>query len=112
MDYEAFADVVKHFDKTFKCKEDFALRRKLIVEEYREFVAAYKSGDRKAAAKELADVLFVVIGAFDTLFSEEEIQAALMQVAGKNWRKCEAAGEMVVREDGKIVKPTGDSRFV
>lgn len=112
MDYEAFADVVKHFNKTFKAKADFRLRRKLIVEEYREFVAAYKSGDRQAAAKELADILFVVIGAGDTLFTPEEIEAALRQVAGKNWRKCEAAAEMIVREDGKIVKPTGDSRFV
>jgi predicted HAD superfamily Cof-like phosphohydrolase len=56
----------------------------------------------EALAKELADVLYVVYGTADLL--EIPLEAVFTEVHRSNMSKV-VAGEVIRREDGKILKP-------
>ena len=79
------------------------LRVSLIVEELREYREAAADGDVEGIAKELADLLYVVIGTavahgivrFDDVFAE---------VHRSNMSKLDDDGRPIFREDGKVLK--------
>lgn len=113
MDLLAFNEVVEQFDRTFGSPTDpqalIDLRLDLIKEEASEFDQAINSGDKTKAGKELADLLFVVLGAFDTLGLD--LDASLRQVGTKNWAKIQNKEAMKIGPNGKVLKPEGDERF-
>lgn len=80
----------------------FDLRLALIEEEYTEFMEALRWGDPVFIAKEGADLVYVVVG---TLISQgipfNEVFAALQS---SNMSKIGPDGELVKRDDGKILK--------
>lgn len=78
------------------------LRWTLHDEEYRELVAALDSGDRKAIAQELADVVYVSYGT--ALAADINLDVALAEVHRANMDKARAG---VRRTDGKVIKPPG-----
>ncbi|RZU36046.1 putative HAD superfamily Cof-like phosphohydrolase [Streptomyces sp. BK022] len=57
----------------------------------------------EALAKELADLLYVVYGTADLL--EIPLEAVFAEVHRSNMSKVGPAGEVIRREDGKILKP-------
>lgn len=79
------------------------LRFDLIAEEFREYREAAEHGNFEAIAKEIADLVYVVIGTavahgfvrFDEIFAE---------VHRSNMSKLGRDGKPVLREDGKIMK--------
>ncbi len=80
-----------------------ALRFSLIEEECHEFCAAANSEDMDGIAKELADIVYVVIGTaveyglvrFDEIFAE---------VHRSNMSKLGPDGKPIYRPDGKVMK--------
>lgn len=83
-------------------KEVFDLRIKLLDEEYYELIEALNWGDKVQIAKELADLVFVVVGTAVVLdIPFNEVFAAL-QVS--NMTKIGPDGKVNLREDGKVLK--------
>lgn len=86
----------------FLTEDRFSLRKKLIEEEYQEFLDAVEEGDLVNAFKELADLIYVVEGTavemggnLSTVFSE---------VHDSNMSKLDDDGKPIFREDGKVLK--------
>lgn len=79
------------------------LRLDLIEEEYNEYIEAVGEGDLVEIAKELADLMYVVLGTAveHGLVNFDEIFAA---VHASNMTKLGADGKPIRREDGKVVK--------
>lgn len=80
----------------------FALRKRLIQEEFDEICDAYEAGDLVEFADGVADLLYVVYGLgivaglpTDRLFAE---------VHGSNMSKLGEDGKPIYREDGKVLK--------
>lgn len=88
---------------SFPGAELFRLRRKLILEEFREYrIAAATSEDPADVFKELCDLLYVVYGtALTHGFTPAQIDAAFAEVHRSNMTKVDG---MVTRPDGKILK--------
>ncbi len=121
IDLEQFHSIVLDFNQNFPGPDNLSklidLRIELIREEFDEFLAEVLGLDNKPnlnfdkekAGKELADLLFVVLGAFDEL--ELDLEASLAHVGLKNFNKITHKDLMTKREDGKVVKPLHDERF-
>lgn len=104
MDFETFAAVVVQFNNTFKAQPNFGLRLGLIVEELGEWTeAVLKDMPEEKRAQEMADLLFVVIGAGHSM--GYDMEAAMTAVAQKNWKKIQNAENMKIGTDGKVIKP-------
>lgn len=83
-------------------KRNIALRLALIDEEHDELVEAINWGDRVLIAKELADLVYVVVGTAIALgIPFNEVFAALQT---SNMSKVGPDGKLVFREDGKVLK--------
>lgn len=83
-------------------KERIALRLRLMDEEHDELVEAIHWGDRVLIAKEIADLVYVAVGAavdWDIPFNE--VFAALQT---SNMSKVGPDGKITLREDGKVLK--------
>lgn len=78
------------------------LRIALIDEEYDELIEAINHGDRVHIAKELADLVYVVVGTAITLgIPFNEVFGAL-QIS--NMSKFDEDGKATFRKDGKVLK--------
>ncbi len=78
------------------------LRIKLIDEEYDELIEAINYGDRVQIAKELADLVYVVVGTAITMgIPFNEVFGAL-QIS--NMSKFDSDGKATFRDDGKVLK--------
>ena len=82
--------------------ETFELRKKLIEEEYKEFLEGHENRDIVEVADALADLAYVVIGTavsygipLDVVFDE---------VHRSNMSKLGEDGKPIYREDGKVLK--------
>ncbi len=96
--YEVYVGKAPHLPE-IKQRE---LRRRLLEEEYREYVAAEQDDDLVGIADALADIVYIAIGTalaygipFDKVW--EEVHAS-------NMSKLDADGRPVRREDGKVLK--------
>lgn len=78
------------------------LRIRLIDEEFNELVEAIGWGDRVQIAKELADLVYVVVGTAITMgIPFNEVFGAL-QIS--NMSKFDENGKATYRDDGKVLK--------
>lgn len=87
-------------------KEDnLQLQAKLIKEESLEFLREVEDGWRtsESLTKELCDLLVVCLGAADQLGLP--IEEALLRVSENNLTKLDSSGNIILREDGKYLKP-------
>lgn len=80
----------------------FELRKRLIEEEYQEFLDAVAEGDLANAFKELADLIYVVAGTGAAFGGD--LDAVFLAVHESNMSKLGEDGKPVKREDGKILK--------
>lgn len=81
------------------------LRIALIDEEFTELVEAINHGDPVHIAKELADLVYVVVGTAITFgIPFNEVFAAVQQ---SNMTKLGSDGTVLRRDDGKILKGPG-----
>jgi predicted HAD superfamily Cof-like phosphohydrolase len=83
-------------------EETMQLRLKLIAEEVSEFAESVQENDIVNAAKELADILYVVYGA--GLAMGINLDQVFHDVHNSNMSKLGADGKPVYREDGKVIK--------
>lgn len=79
------------------------LRETLITEEYWEFFEASGQGNLVAIADSLTDLLYVIYGAAHAYGID--INACFDEVHRSNMSKVGPDGKVVLREDGKILKP-------
>ncbi len=79
-----------------------AFRRALIEEEFQEFLDAVEEGDLVNAAKELADLAYVVNGTAVEMGFDLDI--VVRAVHKSNMSKLGADGKPIYREDGKVLK--------
>lgn len=78
------------------------LRLGLIEEEYNEFLDGYHDRDLVNAAKELADIVYVVYGAAIELGID--LDSVFSEVHRSNMSKLGEDGKPHYREDGKVLK--------
>ena len=88
----------------FPSKEERELRKKLLAEEYTEYVVAEYANDLVEVADALADMIYIICGTavsygipLDDIF--EEVHASNMAKL--------VDGKVIRRADGKIQKPEG-----
>jgi predicted HAD superfamily Cof-like phosphohydrolase len=98
---EAFGQAVPA-RATMPDEETMQLRLKLIAEEVSEFAESVQENDIVNAAKELADILYVVYGA--GLAMGINLDQVFHDVHNSNMSKLGADGKPVYREDGKVIK--------
>lgn len=89
----------------FLDEERLDLRKRLIEEEYKEFLEAVDEGDLANAFKELADLLYVVSGTAVEMGGD--IDAVVAEVHHSNLTKLGPDGKPIYREDGKVLKGEG-----
>jgi len=85
----------------------FALRRRLVEEEYQEFLSAALempifTSDLENLLKEMVDLLYVIYGMAATF--GWDIDTAFNRVHASNMSKLGADGKPIYREDGKVLK--------
>lgn len=78
------------------------LRRDLISEEYWEYDRAVDKGDLVNLAQELADIIYVVVGA--ALEYGIDLEAVFAAVHKSNMSKLDSDGNVIRRDDGKVLK--------
>lgn len=86
----------------FLSEDRMKLRRKLIDEEYQEFLDAVEEGDLVNAFKELADLIYVVEGTAVEMGGD--LAAVFREVHRSNMSKLDENGKPIYREDGKVLK--------
>lgn len=86
-------------DAAFRDKE---LRQKLIEEEFKEVIAAFEADDLENAAKEMADLIYVLAGAF--LAFGIDMDAVFKEVHRSNLSKLGEDGRPIYNDIGKVQK--------
>lgn len=84
------------------------LRRELLREEYKEYRDGEVAGDIVEIVDGLLDIIVIAWGTLLAYVGKEMAEAAATQVAISNLSKVDGTlGEIVRREDGKLLKPEG-----
>jgi predicted HAD superfamily Cof-like phosphohydrolase len=87
-------------------KENVELYRKLINEEYGEFVEAYQDKNEVEQLDACMDLIWVTLGFCN--MKGYDVQGAWNEVLRSNMRKLDPKTQKAIRrEDGKILKPEG-----
>ena len=81
------------------------LRRRLIVEEFIEYIAGESNNDATETLDALVDLVYVIVGA--ALEYGMDFAGAFRAVHAANMAKLGPTGEPIMREDGKVLKPAG-----
>lgn len=82
------------------------LYKKLIDEEYNEFIDAYKKGNDEKMLDGCFDLMWVIIGYM--LSRGWDCSGAWEEGSNSNLAKIDSeTGKVIRREDGKILKPSG-----
>ena len=101
-DIRSFMAAVGQLEQTDDEKRLIDFRISLIDEEYDELIQALQWGDPALIAKEIADVVYVVVGTAIALgIPFDEVFAAVHE---SNMSKLDDQGQPYRREDGKILK--------
>lgn len=82
-----------------------ALRRRILEEEYQEYLAAERDHDLVEVADALADMVYVIFGT--ALEYGIPLGDVIEEVHRSNMSKLGADGRPVHREDGKVIKGPG-----
>jgi predicted HAD superfamily Cof-like phosphohydrolase len=80
------------------------LRLKLLQEELDEYRQAAEAGNLVAIADALTDILYVLFGTFVSHGLQDLATELFVEVQRSNMSKLDAAGQPIVRADGKILK--------
>lgn len=111
---DALAKVLQ-FHETFYCYTQFtpngaippaeaAIRITLLKEELEEYQAAVEAGDLVAIADALTDLLYVLFGTFIAHGLQDLVDELFEEVHRSNMSKLDERGQVIAREDGKILK--------
>lgn len=109
--YTTSQDRVTEFHRVFRQRvsdvpelipEIFGLRKRLIDEERQEFYDELDAMDLVKAAKELADLLYVVYGT--AVSFGIDLDAVLAEVHESNMTKLDDHGNPIFQDDGKVLK--------
>lgn len=79
------------------------LRAELIAEEASEAIGAIESGGLREISQELADLVYVAYGTAISI--GVDLDAAITEVHRANMSKLGEDGQVILREDGKVLKP-------
>lgn len=82
------------------------MRRRLLLEELRELDEAMIENDMEEVADAYADIIYIVLGSAIMHVGKERFARVWDEVQRSNMAKL-TDGKMVMREDGKILKPEG-----
>lgn len=85
-------------------EKDFLLRKRLMEEELKEYLEIAEYSLREDVAKELADLLYVVLGTIVTHGFQDYIVAIFDEVHKSNMSKLDENGKPILRADGKVLK--------
>ena len=80
------------------------VRKTVLEEEVKELEEAIDSENISASARELADVLYCLLGTVHALGISKEFEAVFEEVHNSNMSKLDKNIKPVLREDGKILK--------
>lgn len=94
-----------HIGGSWEKPERRALRRRLITEEYNEYIEAEAADDGVATLDALVDIVYVVVGA--AVEYGMDFSGAFTAVHAANMAKLGPDKKPIVRPDGKILKPDG-----
>lgn len=87
-------------------EENANLYRQLIVEEFWEFMDAYKQKDEVEMLDACMDMIWVILGFCH--MKQYKVKEAWDEVADSNLAKIDTkTGKVIKREDGKVLKPEG-----
>ena len=87
-------------------EENASLYRRLINEEYNEFLEAYQDNDEVEQLDACMDLIWVTLGYCH--MKGYDVQGAWNEVLRSNMKKLDPKTQKVIRrEDGKILKPEG-----
>jgi predicted HAD superfamily Cof-like phosphohydrolase len=108
------AKEVDYFHKKFLVKrrdlislipeEEWRLRAKLIQEELNEYIEANEKGDIVEIADAIADLDFLVNGAYSIHGLIDKHEEIFKEVMRSNMSKLDKDGKPILRADGKIIK--------
>ncbi len=84
--------------------ETIALRISLIQEELNEYREAAEAHDLVGIADALSDLMYVVLGTYVSHGLQDVAEALFAEVHASNMSKLDANGEVIYREDGKVLK--------
>ena len=82
-----------------------AVRLALLEEELQEYREALAAGDLVAIADALTDLLYVLLGTFVSHGLQDVAEALFDEVHRSNMTKRGPDGQVIYREDGKVLKP-------
>jgi len=87
-------------------KENIELYRKLIKEEYEEFLTAIQENDKIEQLDACMDMIWVILGY--CIMNNFKVQGAWNEVAATNLNKIDpTTGKVRKNESGKVMKPEG-----
>ena len=102
LDVKVFIDACEQKSSDKNCQ----LYRKLINEEYNEFVEAYQKKDDVEQLDACMDMIWVILGY--CYMKNFNVYGAWEEVARSNLSKIDKdTGKVIKREDGKVLKPEG-----
>ncbi|HEY58706.1 MAG TPA: hypothetical protein G4O04_09280 [Anaerolineae bacterium] len=91
---------------TARLPEDVAaVRLALLEEELQEYREALAAGDLATIADALTDLLYVLLGTFVSHGLQDVAEALFDEVHRSNMTKRGPDGQVLYREDGKVLKP-------
>ena len=89
-----------------RSEENASLYRRLINEEYNEFLEAYQDNDEVEQLDACMDMIWVILGY--CYMKNFQVHGAWNEVAKSNLSKIDrTTGKVIKREDGKVLKPEG-----
>jgi len=88
-------------------KEERDLRKKLLAEEYTEYVVAEYNDDIVEIADALGDQLYILCGTILKHGMQHIIEDVFDEIQASNMSKLGDDGKPVLRDDGKILKGPG-----
>lgn len=100
----AFGSYYKKYPSTDVPSEIVELRIKLMKEELEELVEAVQNEPLENIAKELSDILYVLLGIVMAYGLQDKFEEIFTAVHKSNMSKLGEDGKPIHREDGKIIK--------
>lgn len=106
--FEDVKEFHEKFDVPIKTTTEFpdeerrTLRRALLAEEYKEYLLAEGENDMVEVADALADMVYIICGT--ALEYGIPLDEVFMEIQRSNLSKLDENGDVVRREDGKVLK--------
>lgn len=102
--HRVFGAHLEHAPTADISDETIALRISLIQEELNEYRAAADAHDLVGIADALSDLMYVVLGTYVSHGLQDVAEALFAEVHRSNMSKLDGNGQVIYREDGKVLK--------